>query len=174
MRKLTKLRRTISAWAGSSSTRRIITGSPLMEVRFPLLAVYHAHFPANCSSKIFLTDRATITLRLRLQNDSISPRAQVITIIQRVLCSHDWARRMSRSLAPFALVPPVLISRETNHIDGGKPFRRRIAGRRQLARGHHNLNVMLREAGQLRRGRDRKAWWPNSAKLVKSSTRFGK
>jgi hypothetical protein len=58
------------------------------------------------------------------------------------------------------LVQPILISRETNHLNGGKPFRRiwsRIAQRRQLAHGHQNLNVTLREAEQFRRRRDIKA-----------------
>ena len=55
------------------------------------------------------------------------------------------------------LVQPVLVRRETDHLDGRKPFRRigsRIAQRRQLARGLQNLNIMLREAEQFRRRRD--------------------
>ncbi len=47
------------------------------------------------------------------------------------------------------LVQPVLVNRKTNHLDCREPFRcvrGRIAQRRQLAHGHQNLNVVLREA----------------------------
>ena len=57
-------------------------------------------------------------------------------------------------------VQPVLVSSQPYHFDDGKPFRRvrgRIAQRHQLAHGHQNLNVILREAGQSRRGCDIKA-----------------
>jgi len=57
-------------------------------------------------------------------------------------------------------VQPVLVSREPYHLDCRKPFGRiwsRIAERRQLAHGHQNLNVMLREARQFRRRRNIKA-----------------
>jgi hypothetical protein len=57
-------------------------------------------------------------------------------------------------------VQPVLISGQTDHLDGRKPFRRIrgwIAQRRQLANRHQNLNVMLRKAEQFRRRRDIKA-----------------
>jgi hypothetical protein len=55
------------------------------------------------------------------------------------------------------LVQPVLVSREPNHFNGCKPFRRirgGIAQRRQLAHGHQNLNVTLRETKQFRRRHD--------------------
>ena len=77
--------------------------------------------------------------------------------------------RMRRIRPPFALdspvscnvsgglVQPVSVSSKANHFDGGKPLRRvgsRITERRQLAHGHQNLNVTLREAEQSRRRRD--------------------
>jgi hypothetical protein len=52
------------------------------------------------------------------------------------------------------LVQPVLISREPDHLNGGKPFRRvgnRVTERRQLAHTHQNLNITLSEAEQLGR-----------------------
>ena len=58
------------------------------------------------------------------------------------------------------LVQPVLVGCQAYHFDGGKPFRRirgGIAGRRQLAHSHQNLNVMLREAQQFCRRRGIKA-----------------
>jgi hypothetical protein len=58
------------------------------------------------------------------------------------------------------LVQPVMVSRETNHFDGGKPFRRigsRLTERCQLAHGHQNLNVTLRETKQFRRRHNIKA-----------------
>jgi hypothetical protein len=53
-----------------------------------------------------------------------------------------------------------LVSSQTDHLDGGKPFRRirgGIAEWRQLAHRHQNLNVMLRETEQFRRRHDIKA-----------------
>ena len=55
---------------------------------------------------------------------------------------------------------PNLVSGQTDHLDGRKPFRRigsRITQRRQLAHGHQNLNVTLRKTKQFRRLRDIKA-----------------
>jgi len=60
------------------------------------------------------------------------------------------------------LVQPIFVRSQTDHLDRRKPLGRirgRIAERRQLAHGHQNLNVMLREAGQLRRRRDIKTCW---------------
>jgi hypothetical protein len=59
-------------------------------------------------------------------------------------------------------VEPIFVGCQPNYLDGGKPFGRvrgGIAKRRQLADGHQNLNVMLREAEQPRRRRDIRAGW---------------
>ena len=55
------------------------------------------------------------------------------------------------------LVQPVLISREPDHLNGGKPLRRiggRIAKWRQLSSIHQNLNVMLCETKKFGSCRD--------------------
>lgn len=79
---------------------------------------------------------------------------------------------------PFPLMPPVLrnfpsgfiqplaVRRQSNHFDGGEPFRgigRRITERHQFAHVHQDLNVMLREAKEFRGGRRIEASWQPSS-----------
>ena len=68
-------------------------------------------------------------------------------------------KRRSRFVPPIfgnllrGLVQPIFVSGQTDHLDRCKPLgriRSGIAQGRQLALGHQNLNVMLREAEQFR------------------------
>ena len=75
---------------------------------------------------------------------------------------------------PLPLVPPILgdlatgaaqpvaVRRQPNQLDGGKPFRRvgsRIAKRCQFTNAQQNLEVMRREAQELRCGGRIQAGW---------------
>jgi len=92
------------------------------------------------------------------------------------------------SLTPLALLPPVfgnllgglvqpvLVSGQTDHLNGRKPFRRIRADRqrRQLAHGHQNLNIIHCKTEQFRRGRTSRRAGKSLAAQVPSPLALGR
>ena len=107
---------------------------------------------ADGASNIYVADFYNNTIR------KISPAAVISTFagFSGASSTNDGLGTGARFRnLPSRPVEPLAVRRQSNDLDGGEPFwrvRRRVTERLQLAGGHQNLNVMLREPKQFRRG----------------------